>query len=159
MSVSAACAVGRLCLFLLFCMWPQQRGKRLLHPMCCWWQWFFSLCWWGLSIRCLWQSRAHIKSYHDEGAGQSDGLCFVCLSPGINPEWPQEDWLGSLFVPVPGTGTTFPSAPHVCTQPFKQTPGSVCPDALYCFNWHVAQQMLSGQKTDGASTRGMCCSD
>lgn len=32
------------------------------------------------TIMCTYQS------YHDD-TGQSDWLCFICLTPGINPEW------------------------------------------------------------------------
>lgn len=134
---------GCTCIYSSAC----DHNKHLLHPMCCWrWRWFFSSCSWGLYIRCLRQSCAHIKSYHDDDAGQSNGLCFVCLSPGINPEWPQEDWLGSLFVPIPKN-----SGLNKLQDLRVQTLFTV-------LTGRVAQQMLSGQKTDGPNTRGTCCS-
>lgn len=79
------------------------------------------------------------------------GCVLFLFFPGINPEWPQR---GLTWVPY-----SYPFPEGVCAQRFKLTPGSVCPDALDCFHWRVAQQMLSGEKTDSASMRGTCCSN
>lgn len=84
-----------------------KQAKRLQHPMCRRWPWFSSLCSWGLCIRCLRQSCAHIQSYHDDngsGAGQERRFVFGFFLFSWNKSWmtTTRTGSGSFFVAVPG---------------------------------------------------------
>lgn len=157
MSLSTACVRGRLYLYLLFCMWPQQTpaAPSVLLAMTM----IFLFVFMGL----VYQMPSTIMRTYQElprRRRRPEQRVVFRLSFSWNKSWMTTRGLTGLLIRIHSQkrGLHFLQLRMFALSGLNKLQDLRVQTLFTVLTGRVAQQMLSGQKTDGPNTRGTCCS-